>query len=56
MEKFISYEKMSKSQKRKRDLQGRTLWTRSPVTRIKNNDKIYNRRKEKVYLQKEWKD
>ena len=45
MEKFIPYEKLSKKEKRAMDARGRTLWSRSPVTRKPANPKAYDRRK-----------
>ena len=45
MEKFIPYEKLSKREKRAQDRRGRTLWTRSPVTRRTENPRAYDRRK-----------
>ena len=46
MEKFIPYEKLSKKEKRNRDLSRRNTWGQlNPVTRKKENSKAYNRRK-----------
>ena len=46
MEKFIPYEKLSKKEKRKRDLAKRTTWGElNPVTRKPQNSKAYNRRR-----------
>lgn len=45
MEKMISYNKMSKKQKREIDASRRTTWAISPVTRKPQNPKAYNRRK-----------
>ena len=46
MEKFISYEKLSKKEKRKMDLAKRQTWGElNPVTRKPQNSKAYNRRK-----------
>ena len=46
MEKFISYEKLSKKEKRKMDLANRQTWGElNPVTRKPENSKAYNRRK-----------
>ena len=45
MEKFISYEKLSKKKKRELDAHRRTRWTISPVTRRPENPKAYNRKK-----------
>ena len=46
MEKFISYEKLSKKEKRKLDLAKRQTWGQlNPVTRKPENSKAYNRNK-----------
>lgn len=46
MEKFISYEKLSKKRKRQLDAAGRKDWGAiSPVTRRPENPKAYNRKK-----------
>lgn len=46
MEKFIPYEKLSKREKRKRDLAKRNTWGElNPVTRKPENSKAYNRSK-----------
>ncbi len=46
MEKFIPYDKLSKSEKRKLDRLKRKTWGEiSPVTRKPENSKAYNRRK-----------
>ena len=46
MEKFIPYEKLSKKEKRKKDLAKRQTWGElNPVTRKPENSKAYNRRK-----------
>ncbi len=46
MEKFVPYEKLSKKEKRKRDLAKRTTWGElNPVTRKPQNSKAYNRRR-----------
>ena len=46
MERFIPYEKLSKKEKRNRDLSRRNTWGQlNPVTRKKENSKAYNRRK-----------
>ena len=45
MRKFIPYEKLSKRQQRKIDMQSRNVWTISPVTRRTKNSKVYNRAK-----------
>ena len=46
MEKFIPYEKLSKTEKRKMDLAKRQTWGElNPVTRKPENSKAYNRKK-----------
>ena len=45
MEKFISYEKLSKKQRRERDKKHRVTWGFSPVIRNAQNPKAYNRQK-----------
>lgn len=46
MKKFISYEKLSKKEKRKVDLARRGTWgALNPVTRKPDSSKAYNRRK-----------
>ena len=46
MKKFISYEKLSKKEKRKVDLARRGTWgALNPVTRKPDSIKAYNRRK-----------
>lgn len=46
MEKFISYEKLSKKEKRKRNLAKRNTWGElNPVTRKPESNKVYNRNK-----------
>ena len=46
MEKFISYEKLSKKEKRKMDLAKRQTWGElNPVTQKPANSKAYNRNK-----------
>ena len=52
MEKYISYEKLSKKKKRELDAKRRTVWTISPVTRKPVHSKAYNRKK----AQKRWDD
>ena len=43
MEKFVSYEKLSKKEKRKIDLAKRQTWGElNPVTRKPENSKAYN--------------
>ena len=54
MEKFIPYEKLSKKEKKKRNLELRGSWgALSPVTRRGETPKIYRRAKEKAQLRKE---
>ena len=46
MEKFISYEKLSKKEKRKMDLAKRQTWGElNPVTRKPENSRAYNRKR-----------
>ncbi len=45
MNKMISYDKMSKKQKKAYDEKRRVVWAFSPVTRKKESGKTYNRRK-----------
>jgi hypothetical protein len=46
MEKFISYEKLSKKKKRELDAKRRNTWGEvNPVTRKPANPKAYNRQK-----------
>ena len=46
MEKFISYEKLSKKEKHRIDAAKRTTWGElNPVTRKPQNSKAYNRNK-----------
>ena len=46
-EKFTPYEKLSKKEKKRVDAARRNTWgDMSPVTRIPENSKAYNRRKE----------
>ena len=46
MEKFIPYEKLSKKEKRSRDLSRRNTWGQlNPVTRKPRNSKAYCRSK-----------
>ena len=54
MEKFIPYKKLSKKEKKKRNLERRGSWgALSPVTRRGETPKIYRRAKEKAQLRKE---
>lgn len=46
MEKFVPYEKLSKKEKKKRDLAQRNTWGElNPVTRKPENSRAYNRKK-----------
>lgn len=46
MDKFIPYEKLSKSKKKELDRKKRVTWgTLNPVTRKTKNKKAYNRKK-----------
>ena len=45
MEKFIPRGKMSKKARKAHDLKSRTIWAISPVTKLKENKKVYNRKK-----------
>ena len=50
MEKFISYEKLSKKEKRKMDLAKRQTWGElNPVTRKPTNSKAYNRKRAQAW-------
>ncbi len=52
MEKFVSYEKCSKKERRRRDQQKRGSWNGvNPVTRRSENPKAYSRAKQNA-LQK----
>ena len=46
-EKFIPKEKRSKKEQKKMNAAQRNVWTRNPVTRIKESIKRYNRQKAK---------
>ena len=51
MEKFISYDKLSKKKKRELDAQRRGSWGGvSPVTRKPANPKAYNRAKARKWI------
>ena len=51
MEKFISYEKCSKKERRRRDQQKRGSWNGvNPVTRRSENPKAYSRAKQKARI------
>lgn len=45
MEKFVSYEKLSKKKKRDADRKNRTVWAFDPRTRQGKNKKAYDRKK-----------
>jgi hypothetical protein len=52
MEKFITYEKLSKQKQRELNVQKRSTWGAiSPVTRKPQNQNVYNRKKAQ-----QWKD
>ncbi len=54
MEKFISYEKLSKKEKRRVNARKRKRWQgTTPVTRRTENKKKYNRKKIKARLKDE---
>lgn len=42
---MISYNKMSKKQKKELNSKKRTTWNFVPVTRVKPSGKVYNRKK-----------
>lgn len=42
---FIPFEKMSKKKQKEEVKRRRNIWTRSPITKIKNSKKIYNRKR-----------
>ena len=44
---MVSYNKMSKKQRKEINNQRRTEWNFSPVTRVKPSAKVYNRKKVK---------
>lgn len=46
MEKFIPFEKMSKKKQKEEMKRKRNLWGRSPVTKVKESKKIYNRKRD----------
>ena len=46
-EKFIPKEKRSKKEQKKMNAAKRNVWTRNPVTKIKESIKRYNRQKAK---------
>ena len=45
MKKFIPNEKLSKKKRRELAAKQRVVWALKPTTRIKANEKIYNRKK-----------
>ena len=45
MNRMISYDKLSKKEKKAYDARKRVVWDFSPVTRKKENAKAYNRKK-----------
>lgn len=45
MEKFVSYEKLSKKKQRELNAAKRTTWAISPVTKKPENPKAYKRKK-----------
>ena len=48
MTQFISFDKLSKKEKRRRNNEKRKTWgALNPVTRVPNDSKIYNRNKRK---------
>ena len=49
---MVSYNKMSKKQKKEYNKRKRTFWTINPVTRKPPSPKAYDRKKEK----RKWKD
>lgn len=49
MKKYVSYNKLSKREKRKRDNERRVTWEMNPVTRKKENKRIYNRKKSREF-------
>ncbi len=54
MEKYVSYEKLSKKKKRQINARKRRTWQgASPVTRRTENKKKYNRKKIKARLKDE---
>ena len=53
MNKFTSYSKSSKKEKKRIDAMKRNIWSVSPITRVPPNPKAYNRNQEKQKFQKE---
>ena len=45
MDRFIPREKMSKKARKEHDSKNRTIWGISPVTKLKENKKLYKRKK-----------
>ena len=52
MKKFVSYEKASKTERRRRDNEKRNCWSISPVTRVVKDKKKYDRKKQKAFDKK----
>ena len=52
MKKFVSYEKASKTERRRRDNEQRNYWLISRVTRLVNDKKKYDRKKQKAFDKK----
>ena len=48
---FISYDKKSKKARREDDLSKRVIWGFSPVTRVKQSKKVYNRQRFKKMME-----
>ncbi len=44
MDRFVPRNKLSKKARRQRDLEGRTVWAFSPVTRKEESAKTYKRK------------
>ena len=53
MEKFIPKEKRSKKMQKEQNAKSRNFWTISPVSRIKESDKVYRRSKAKTQWKKD---
>jgi hypothetical protein len=52
VKKFISYDKLSKKEKRKVDVAKRTTWGDfNPATRTPKNSRAYDRNKTKRYME-----
>lgn len=52
MKKIVSYEKASKTERRRRDNEQRNYWSISPVTRVVKDKKKYDRKKQKAFDKK----